>query len=821
MRDAPAARRLGRCYLPAALAALEEEWLYGWDSTPGIVSVWAETDGRALVWRRDPQTGTLSRELERFRPWMLATSLVDLQHLGPRLVPHHDEAPLDAVTFEELSGEGELRYLVRGRDARQLRTAILRGASRRLGRAVSQLRELGRDTPLALPPEEQYLVDTGRTYFKGLEYDDLQRLVFDLETTGLDPDVDRIFLIAVLAPDGSWEVLESTSDDAAGESELIARFAARVRALDPDVIENHNLHGFDLPFLMRRAQRLGLAVQLGRESAGSSLRPASRGARLAQTGGSWLERLRRARYTIPGRELLDSMDAVRRHDFSARDLPGHGLKAVARHLNLAHEEREYIAGSRIHDTFRSEPERVRRYARDDVIEAAGVARLLGGAAFSLSQMAPRRYERLADAGPATGVLDPLLVRAYVRARAALPARGHSDGTPHQGAALYLFASGVARRVVKADVASLYPSLIRQYRIAPARDRLGVFLAVVDRLVARRLEAKADARAARPGSAERLKLEAVSAAIKLVVNSAYGYLGATGLARFADVHAANEVTRRGRELLSFMCRELSARDVQLLEADTDGVYFAVPEGFAEADEARVVREVAALLPPLVELQFEGRYAAMLSHEPKNYALKPYRGALVLRGVAFRSSSAPPFGEVFLRRAIERLLEGDVPGVRAAFVASVRRLRCRDLATSQVCSRVRLGKTPEQYQATRGQRQELAYEALLAGGREHWQPGERVFVYRRQRGRAGLWQPPPADETEPPHELDDVPAGALDPRDYDVEHYVQLLISSFASRLSRGLSPEDFDAVIADPDRPALFARSLAHAAPVLSVLVNSI
>ena len=36
------------------------------------------------------------------------------------------------------------------------------------------------------------------------------------------------------------------------------------------------------------------------------------------------------------------------------------------------------------------------------------------------------------------------------------------------------------------------------------------------------------------------------------------------------------------------------------------------------------EVAALLPPLVQLEFEGRYAAMLSHEPKNYALLHYDG-----------------------------------------------------------------------------------------------------------------------------------------------------------------------------------------------------
>jgi DNA polymerase elongation subunit (family B) len=790
----------------------EDEWLYGWDETPGIVSVWAESDGRALIWRRDPATRELVREEGRFRPWVLVPSLADLRHLGPKLAPQRDEQAYP-YSYEELEGDSGLRYVVRGPDARQLRAALLHGASQRLGRRVEHARELGQDAFLELPAEEQYLVASGRVYFRGLAFDDVRRLQLDLETTGLDPDVDRVFMAAVRGPAGEHILLEAEADDDAAEAELLRAVQSCVARFDPDIIENHNLHGFDLPFLMRRAQRLGLRLALGRlPDVDFRLRPASRGARLGQVGAPWLERLRRARYTLPGRELIDSLDAVRRHDFSARDLPGHGLKAVARHLGLASDDREYVPGGRVHEVYRDDPARVRRYALGDVDEAAGVARLLGGAAFSLAQMAPRRYERLADAGAATGVLDPLMVRAYLHAKTALPAHQPSDGTPHQGAALYLFASGVARRIVKADVASLYPSLMRQYRIGPSRDRLGAFLTIIDQLLERRLRAKAAARAAPPGSAERFQLEALSAAIKLIVNSGYGYLGAVGLTRFADVHAANDITSRGRQLLGFMCEELARRGVQLLEADTDGVYFSVPDHFSEADERRVVAEVAALLPPLVELQFDGRYAAMLSHEPKNYALMPYAGPLLLRGVAFRSSRAEPFGEAFLRRALARLLEGDLTGVRAAYVETVFALRKRQLRTFDVCSRVRLTKTPEEYAAARALRQELPYEALLTNGYEHWSVGERIYVYRRSLGRAGLLRSsddPDADESSA---LDP----AADARDYDVEHYVRQLRVSFASRLERGVMPEDFEAIVADPDRPLLFSRSLENAAPILSV-----
>jgi DNA polymerase elongation subunit (family B) len=742
----------------------EDEWLWGWDPTPGIVGVWAESSGRALVWRR--VDGALHRDIETFRPWVLLDQPV--------------AAP--GVECRELDGPGALRFLVSAANGRDLARA-------------GRFHSLPRSSALVLPPEEQYLVATGRTYFKSLAFDHLRRMQFDLETTGLDPDCNRIFLIAVRDPDGVCETLEIREEGDAGEADLIRRLMEKVLVADPDVIENHNLHGFDLPFLEKRARYLGVPLLLGRIGPpGLRRRGARRGTASGEDDG------RKVRFIAPGRELIDTLDAVLRYDFATRDLPNHGLKAVARHLGISGPEREQIRGDLIHSVFRTDPDRVRRYAISDVEEVAALARMLGGAAFALAQMTPRRYERLADAGAATGVIDPLLVRAYLRAGAALPAYQPGDGTPHSGAALHVFATGVAHRIVKADVASLYPSLMRAYRIGPSRDPLNAMLALVDRLVELRLAAKASARAAPPASSERFAHEAMSAAMKLVVNSAYGYLAAGGeLTRFADVHAANEVTRRGRETLEFMCRELAARGVTLLEADTDGVYFAVPEGTTEVGERRIVAEVAALLPPLVQLEFEGRYAAMLSHEPKNYALLGYDGKLLLRGVAFRSSRAEPFGETFLRRAIAHLLVGDVAGVRDTYVDTLDALRRRAFPSYDVSSKVRLTKSPAEYMESRDTRRELAYEALLSGGRTTWSVGDRVRVYRTNTGAGAVVD----EESDRP-----------DRRDYDVNHYARLLRDTFAARLARAFTPEDYQALFADPRQMQLFAPDLTTIRPML-------
>jgi DNA polymerase I len=789
----------GSSHIPPPTAALNDDALWGWDPTPGIVSVWAEGNGRATIWRREQ--GRLVREETRFRPWLLLDRLDDLRHLGDRLQPEGAQGADGArgaagaiAWYRELVGDGALRFLVSALDARTLKSAVLRGASARLGRTLTTLRELGQESILALPPDEQYLVSSGRNYFRGLVFDDLRRLQFDLETQGLRPAVDRMFMVSVRDPSGVVHVLEVKEVSDAGEAALIRDLCGVIREVDPDVIENHNLHGFDLPFLNRRAQHLRVPLDLARTGPpGFRQRAASRGVLPGEQEPT------RIRLVIPGRECIDTLDAVWRYDFATRELPGHGLKAVAKHLGIAAPDREMIRGDLVYTTFLSDSERVRRYASADVDEVAGLARLLGGAAFALARMAPRRYERAADAGAATGIIDPLLVRAYLRTGAALPAHNATRQDPHSGAALYLFAAGVAERVVKADVASLYPSLMRSFRIGPKRDYLGALLAMVDRLVDLRLDAKASARAAPPGSAERHIHEGTSAAMKLVVNSAYGYLAAGGaLTRFADVDAANEVTRRGRETLALICRELAARGVTLLEADTDGVYFSVPVEWSETQERRVVADVAALLPPLVQLEFEGRYRAMLSHEPKNYALLHYDGTLLLKGVAFRSSRAEPFGQAFLRRAVSALLMNSLPEVRRAWTETVIALRRREVSTHDVSSRVRLTKSAERYAALREHRREAMYEAMLAAGRDDWGVGERVRVYRANSGWSLL--------------LDD-----QDPRDYDIEHYVRALRVNYASRLIRALNRDDFVSIFEDPEQPSLFPSDFEAMRPVLTTL----
>src|SRR5262249_40538920 len=148
---------------------------------------------------------------------------------------------------------------------------------------------------------------------------------------------------------GSTVTLEACGGGNAGEAALIRDFAEKVKAADPDTLENYNLHGFDLPFLLRRAEILGLPLQLGRMP----------GLRAMAARRGWEgDQGKYKRFQVPGRELLDSLDYVIQSGIG-HEIRSHHLKDVARRLGLADPERELIPGDQIYSVFQRDPDRVR------------------------------------------------------------------------------------------------------------------------------------------------------------------------------------------------------------------------------------------------------------------------------------------------------------------------------------------------------------------------------------------------------------------------------------------------------------------------------
>ncbi|GAG11182.1 unnamed protein product, partial [marine sediment metagenome] len=116
---------------------------------------------------------------------------------------------------------------------------------------------------LAINPTEQFLIQTGKRLFKGMdEYDDVHRLSFDIETTSLDPHHGRIFQIGVKDNRGFQHVLsidgETRRELRSRESDAIITFFKIIHHLKPAIIAGYNSENFDWHFIVERASILGV-----------------------------------------------------------------------------------------------------------------------------------------------------------------------------------------------------------------------------------------------------------------------------------------------------------------------------------------------------------------------------------------------------------------------------------------------------------------------------------------------------------------------------------------------------------------------------------
>jgi DNA polymerase, archaea type len=368
----------------------------------------------------------------------------------------------------------------------------------------------------------------------------------------------------------------------------------------------------------------------------------------------------------------------------------------------------------------------------------------------------------------------LFLEEYYHARASCSAPAAI--ATFEGGFTRSFQEGVFKHVLHFDVASLYPSLLLQIGRNPRTDSLGVFIPMLRRLREYRLKYKQLAKTAET-AAERDEAQARQTAFKILINSFYGYLGFSA-ARFGDGELAAEVTRRGRELLQMLIAEFQRLGCVILEADTDGIYLSTADYFSKPEELLALAE--KIMPPGIELEYDGRYDAMFCYKAKNYALAA-GGEVTLRGSALRSRGIEPFLKRLSDRLIAHVLgvssespEMEVQRLRQAIAA--REQPVADLAKSET-----LSQNPEAYEqwvAGGGKPRRAAAEAALQMNPRP-RMGERVSYYitPKGKGQTSDWQRAR-------------PLGAYDPLQapYDPGYYLEK-IDDWVERYGRfiGIKP----------------------------------
>ena len=694
-----------------------ETILFGSDPTPGIIAVEAGAEF-ARLYRR--VSGSVVTEDHPLRRWLLTTQ----------------KHPFRNATWTELQGD-DYRYLAEfpNRDSYENARQVIRDSH-----AAS----------IAYPSAaRQFLTRSGKTLFKDMAFDDPVRMQLDIETLGLSPEPEdnEVFLVAISDNRGFETLIEGN------EPSILGQVAACIRERDPDIIEGHNILGFDFPYLAARAKRHRIRLAIGRD--GSEL---GFGAPLNCMIGGF------SRPYIPvhiaGRHVIDTLLAVQRFDVSRGELSSHGLKAVAVALGIAEEDREIIPHRHIEAEWRRNPERVKKYALQDVRETASLSALICPSEFYLTQMVPDVYARNATSGTGEKI-NYLFIREYLRQGRSIPEK-QPRGESVPGGYTEVRLTGLIRPIVKCDVESLYPSLMLTRGIKPAGDTLGVFLPALQELTRRRFEAKRKTR--ETTGRDHAYWDGRQASFKILINSFYGYLA--GPFNFNDQSAAAEVTTSGQGIVKRIVEELECNGSRVVEVDTDGVYFQPPDD-VDTQEAEVahIDKIGAALPEGIRLAHDGRYRAMISLKIKNYVLQKYSGETVFRGSALRSRADERFGLDFIAQACEYLLKGE-PGKAVELYQTVaHRIEAGQMPIDEFARRERI--TEKTFTSTAKRRLAKAVGAASIG--------DYVTVYPKADGTVAL------------------------ANDYDNDEDKQYLLSKlnkFAGRLREAFG-SDFDTLFPKP------------------------
>ena len=683
--------------------------LFGADPTPRIVAIELGETGTVRVYRREKDGSTIA-DVEPFHPFVWVDS--DVVDLG--------------IETEKLRGELKYGWLITVDSWKEL-IALRNG-----------LKNAGRDFFAFTDPVQHYLTATGRTLFKDLPFEELKRM--QLEVLSFEGDNDHVMSIAISDNTG-WEELIVIDPKNVEESErnALRRLTALIKERDPDVIEGHDLFRVHLPLLVARAKKMKTKLDWGRS--GGFLR--SRPSRL-QIAEKTIDY---PKFTIDGRHFVDTFLLAQFYDVGMRSLAGFERTDVARHFDLCDNEQvSALTGKELERAYLENSEAFRRRALCGVRETRALSDLLSSSYFIQAQMFPYNYQDVIVRGNATRI-NALLLREYFRQRHSIPELPMPRA--FEGGYTDIFFTGVARDVWHCDIASLYPSVMLQFECFPTTDQLQIFRLLLTDVRTFRLEAKAEMRAEQD-PAKQHHLQALQNTFKILLNSFYGYLGfAQG--HFADFDAAARVTQIGRDLLKKMIDWLNAHGAQVIEVDTDGIYF-VPPSSASSVEAGVSparsksdaadtaastaseieelqRGLAKELPAGIDVEIDEQFEAMFSYKAKNYALLTKDGDVIVKGGALKSRGLEKFQRVFLEEMIKLIMQGKPEAVGDLRNEFEQKIRNREWKIDMLMKTDTLQDSLDKYRAKIGgsaRNRAAAYELALTSVR-NYKPGDQISYY----------------------------------------------------------------------------------------------
>ncbi|GFD95204.1 DNA polymerase [Alteromonas sp. KUL156] len=349
----------------------------------------------------------------------------------------------------------------------------------------------------------------------------------------------------------------------ASERELLHVFFSHIKSYDPDIILGWNVKQFDMAVLFRRAKANNLKFTIGRHEREATVR-------------QWEDQ---TLVDVPGRCVIDGIEALKTMTFQFESF---SLDHVSEELlgeNKLIQGNDKLAA--IKRLYYEDPVALANYNFKDTVLVNRIQEKTQFIDFLALRSILTGLDMSRPGGSVAAFLNVYLPKLH-RSSYVAGVRPENGGLASPGGYVMRSQPGLYKDVLVLDFKSLYPSIIRTFKIDPVglaeglkspEDAIEGFKGAVFSRTTHFLPSIIENLWQQRDEAKKQKDSPRSQAIKILMNSFYGVLGSGGCP-FYDPRLASSITLRGHEIMQTTAGWIEALGYDVIYGDTDSTFVHV-------------------------------------------------------------------------------------------------------------------------------------------------------------------------------------------------------------------------------------------------------
>ena len=438
----------------------------------------------------------------------------------------------------------------------------------------------------------------------------LRLMSLDIETSY---DTDELFSIAFICEDIKSVLMVGTQADeknirfVADEKVLLQEFILQVNQLDPDVFIGWNVINFDFRFLQKKADQYRIKLNIGRNHLSVRWRQHH-----TENNHYFLH--------IPGRVVLDGIDTLKSAtwQFSSFSLENVSRELLNRGklINQQNQHDPLYKAKEIKRQFHTDKISLGKYNLEDcqlVIDIFDKAELIHFA-IERARLTGLEMDRV---GGSVAAFDNLYLPRLHRKGFTAPNIGdYGNGNTAPGGYVMNSKPGLYNSVLVLDYKSLYPSIIRTFKVDPYA-RIAAKKLQADETIAgydgasfaKHEHILPDIIAELWHARDKAKAEqnkALSQAIKIIMNSFYGVLGTPGC-RIHDARLTSSITKRSHDIIKQSVKLINEQGYDVIYGDTDSVFVSLNKAVDNAQADIIGNELISIINTFWKQHLADEYA----------------------------------------------------------------------------------------------------------------------------------------------------------------------------------------------------------------------